>query len=317
MTPRRPSLPRIISRTLGPGRGVGTARIASTPAGAARRAGPGDVGDVAVLVALHARGAGRDPAAERRVGEAVGEVAEGPAAGVELLLEVGALARRPGCGRGRSPRRCRGPSSRRPMSSETTVRSSVGSGSRLPTMLLPPPKGMSTSVARDGEVDDALHLGLVGRVDDQVGHALEDRRRGCGSGRGCSCRRCARRGRGRPGRRARARRSARASRRPPRRRGRPGTVRSLNDERRARLAARQVDADDLLHERRERGLVLVVEGDALDAPAPPLHVLDVVVGGLVDRASVLGAGVSMSTSVTVVLLRTGCLGPGYGRCSRP
>ena len=51
--------------------------------------GPGEVGHVAVLVGLHARRAGGDPAAERRVGEAVGEVAERPAPSVQLLLEVG------------------------------------------------------------------------------------------------------------------------------------------------------------------------------------------------------------------------------------
>ena len=50
-----------------------------------------DVGDVAVAVGLHARGARRDPAAERRVGEGVGVVAEGPAAGVELLLQARAV----------------------------------------------------------------------------------------------------------------------------------------------------------------------------------------------------------------------------------
>ena len=37
----------------------------------------------------------------------------------------------------------------------------------------------------------------------------------------------------------------------------------------------QIEADRLQHEGRETGLVLVVEPDALDAPAPPLHVLDV------------------------------------------
>ena len=46
------------------------------------------VGHVAVLVGLHPRGARGDPAAERRVGEAVREVPERPAARVQLLLEL-------------------------------------------------------------------------------------------------------------------------------------------------------------------------------------------------------------------------------------
>ena len=50
----------------------------------------GHVGDVAVLVGLHARRTRRDPAAERRVREAVGEVPERPTGAVQLFLEVGA-----------------------------------------------------------------------------------------------------------------------------------------------------------------------------------------------------------------------------------
>ena len=49
---------------------------------------PREVGDVAVAVGLHARGARRDPAAERGVGEGVREVPERPAALGELALEV-------------------------------------------------------------------------------------------------------------------------------------------------------------------------------------------------------------------------------------
>ena len=49
-----------------------------------------ELGDVAVAVGLHPGRARRDPAAERRVGEAVGEVPAGPALGVQLALEVGA-----------------------------------------------------------------------------------------------------------------------------------------------------------------------------------------------------------------------------------
>ena len=88
MIPSRPSLPRIISRTLGPVDVLGTGRTTSVPDGVDDAEPAREVGDVAVLVGLHARRAGRDPAAERRVGEGVGEVAEGPALGVELALEL-------------------------------------------------------------------------------------------------------------------------------------------------------------------------------------------------------------------------------------
>ena len=50
--------------------------------------GPRDVGNVAVLVGLHPRPPRRDPAAQRRVREAVREVADRPAARAELLLQV-------------------------------------------------------------------------------------------------------------------------------------------------------------------------------------------------------------------------------------
>ena len=87
MIPRRPSLPEHHLAHARAGRGARHRPDVEQPgrgddAQAARR-----VGDVAVAVGLHARGAGGDPAAERRVGEGVGEVAEGPALGVELLLE--------------------------------------------------------------------------------------------------------------------------------------------------------------------------------------------------------------------------------------
>ena len=51
----------------------------------------GQLGDVAVLVGLHARRARGDPAAERRVRERVGEVAHRPAGRVELLLQARAV----------------------------------------------------------------------------------------------------------------------------------------------------------------------------------------------------------------------------------
>ena len=87
MIPRRPSLPSTISRTLGPVDVLGTGRSASGPRRRDHAQPARQVGHVAVLVGLHARRAGRDPAAERRVREAVGEVPERPAARVELRLE--------------------------------------------------------------------------------------------------------------------------------------------------------------------------------------------------------------------------------------
>ena len=68
MTPSRPSLPRIISRTLGPVEVLGSGREHEHAAGLHHAQAAGDVGDVAVLVGLHARGAGGDPAAERASG---------------------------------------------------------------------------------------------------------------------------------------------------------------------------------------------------------------------------------------------------------
>ena len=89
------------------------------PAGRDHPQAARDVGDVAVLVGLHPRRAGRDPAAERRVGEAVGEVPERPAPGVELLLEVRGRARRPAPAPGARRRRSSSTRSRRPRSTET------------------------------------------------------------------------------------------------------------------------------------------------------------------------------------------------------
>ena len=67
--------------------------------------GAGQVGDVAVEIRLHPRRARGDPAAERRVGEAVRKVAEGPAASVELLLEVRPRGHRSARGRVATRRR--------------------------------------------------------------------------------------------------------------------------------------------------------------------------------------------------------------------
>ena len=51
----------------------------------------------------------------------------------------------------------------RPRSRLTTGRVSSSGACRLPAMLLPPPKGMSTASAAMASVDDLLHLGLVRR----------------------------------------------------------------------------------------------------------------------------------------------------------
>ena len=109
------------------------------------------------------------------------------------------------------------------------------------------------------------------------GCAAASRRGTPDAGRAGSCRRCARRGRARRrSRRPRRRRRGRA-------RGTPssrdfGHVDAL-ERRRARAASGvQVEPDGLDHERREAGLVLVVECDAGDAPAPPLHVRHVAHG---------------------------------------
>ncbi|BDZ48009.1 hypothetical protein GCM10025867_02500 [Frondihabitans sucicola] len=56
---------------------------------------------------------------------------------------------------------------------------------------------------------------------------------------------------------------------------RRGDVELVERGGRGDLVRPEVDADHLLDEGRERGLVFVVEGDAVDAPPPPFHVLDV------------------------------------------
>ena len=58
-----------------------------------------------------------------------------------------------------------------------------------------------------------------------------------------------------------------------------GTSMPSNDGGVERRDGVQVEPDGLEHERREAGLVLVVERDAGDAPAPPLHVRHVTDGG--------------------------------------
>ena len=74
---------------VGPGRGGGDGPRDQHPGRRHHAHGAGEIGDVAVLVGLHPGRARRDPAAEGRVREAVGEVAGRPAACAQLLLEVG------------------------------------------------------------------------------------------------------------------------------------------------------------------------------------------------------------------------------------
>ena len=147
MIPSRPSLPSIISRTLGPVDVAGTGRVTSTPAGVTTRTRAREVGDVAVLVGLHARRARRDPAAERRVGEAVGEVAERPALRVELLLER--RAEHAGLDPGEARHvvdlehavHAAHVDARRPCAPRRP------GASRLPEMFVPPPNGITTASA--------------------------------------------------------------------------------------------------------------------------------------------------------------------------
>ena len=88
MTPSVPSLPIQRCLTSIPLDERGTARVSMVPAGVTMRSAIDHVFDLAVTVALHARRTGSDPAAEGREQERVGEVTEGEALGVELLLHV-------------------------------------------------------------------------------------------------------------------------------------------------------------------------------------------------------------------------------------
>ena len=165
MIPSRPSLPRIISRTLGP---VEVAGTGARDEHAGRRDdahGAREVGDVAVLVGLHARRAGRDPAAERRVGEAVGEVAERPARRVELLLEVGAERAGLDPGEARRVVDLEHAVHARPCRPRRPCASSSAGASRLPEMFVPPPNGMSDGVGVERRAHDRLDLAsLPGRT---------------------------------------------------------------------------------------------------------------------------------------------------------
>ena len=91
MTPRRPFAAEHHLAHARAGRGVRHRAGDEQPGGRDDPQPARRVGDVAVAVGLHARRARRDPAAERRVRERVGVVPEGPALGVELLLQPRAV----------------------------------------------------------------------------------------------------------------------------------------------------------------------------------------------------------------------------------
>ena len=271
MTPSRPSLPRIISRTLGPVAVLGNGRMTSTSPGTTTR-------KPRVMSAMSPylsdcmpddRVATQPPRVEWV--KRVGEVAHGPAAGAQLLLEVGSEgagldAGQPGLG-----------VDVQHLVQPTEVDREDGAGLLGRRLEAAGDVGAAAErddhhVLGDGQVDDRPHLVLVGRVQHGIGDPGDDRRAAAEPGRAGSCRTCARSGRGS--------RCARAPRRAPRcscarnasvsfgtgtgsDSSSGGTTGSTGD----------VQPDLVAHERGESGLVLVVEGDALDTPAPPLHVL--------------------------------------------
>ena len=124
-----------------------------------------ELGDVAVAVGLHARGARRDPAAQRRVREAVGKVAAGPALGVELALEVGAEDA------GLHARQLRrGVDRQHPVQAAHVDRDHgprllQARPARLPEMLDPPPNGITTaSCSRAAATTAATSSSSAGRT---------------------------------------------------------------------------------------------------------------------------------------------------------
>ena len=166
-------------------------------------------------------------------------------------------------------RRSRGPGPCRPMSTETTVRSSSAGASRLPEMLVPPPNGMSTASASRAARTIASSSGLAAGADDDVGQAtdvagavadevaqalaarVDDAVQGVGRDMG--------------GADGRLERGAQVGRE-----GRLSDV-ELVEADRARGEVVGAHVDVALDERSELGLVLVREGDLLVAPAPPFH----------------------------------------------
>ena len=226
-----------------------------------------DVLDVAVLVRLHAGGAGRGPAAEGRVGEGVGEVADGPAQGVQLLLEVGAVDARLDAGEARGVVDLEHLAHAAEVHGEDRALlvdvggDGAGDGGAAAV-------GDQHHVVLEHEAQHARDLVLARRVDDRVDQALEvsvagaeQVRQGAAEGvddavlvvveqvvladdldeRGAA-------------RRAEAR----------------GGHVVVGEHRLDRLLRVEVDADLVLRERGEGGLVVVAEGDVVQAPPPPL-----------------------------------------------
>ena len=223
-----------------------------------------ELGDVAVAVGLHARRAGGDPAAERRVREGVGEVAERPAALVELALQL----RTEHAGlHARQARRSASMSSTR----SSRCRSTRDHGPRLVARRLQAAGDARPAAERDHDrvvLERGAHDRRSPRPRRRGGRprraAGRARRRAGGRGRAGSCR-----GRARPDRAGRSRRSGSASRSASGRLGSGTSSRSKSIA--GAPGARHVEIEVLLQERRERGLVLVGERDVRLAPAPPLH----------------------------------------------
>ncbi len=71
----------------GPGRGRRDRPDDERPTRGNHPEPPYQVGDISIPVRLHARGARRDPAPQRRIGERIREVAEGVATDLQLLLQ--------------------------------------------------------------------------------------------------------------------------------------------------------------------------------------------------------------------------------------
>ena len=255
-----------------PGHGLG----ADDPAGVHHPHAAHDLLDVAVLVGLHAGGAGRCPAAHRGVGEGVGEVAHGPAQGVQLLLEVGTVHA------GLHPGQARGVVDLQDLAHAAQVHGEHGAllghvrgdgagdagaaavGDQHQVLLQDDPEHRGDLVLAAG-VDHRIHQALEVALthpeqvrqgaSEGVDHAelvvvaqvlLADHVHQCGAGVLTQARR---------------------------------GDRVLGQIRGDRVGhGVQIQTDDLAGQRGEPGLVAPVEGDVLQAPAPPpvpLHVLGV------------------------------------------
>ena len=170
ITPSRPSEPSTISRTLGPVEVCGNGRICKHLAWHDDSHAARDVGDVAVLVRLHARGASGDPAAESAVGEAVREVPQSPAPRAQLLLQVWALSAR------LNARQARLLVNVDHLVQPTKIKRDDRSGLILGSMQAA--GDVAASAVRNdhrirgyGAIDDELHLSLVAGIDHDIRHA--------------------------------------------------------------------------------------------------------------------------------------------------